>query len=205
MPGKHSIETRMNASASIEIDVLAGTKQTVRIGFAAPSAASPADASPATVQPAPAPSPVASSAGAEAAVPAVSPDTGHAHPSFWTTRRAIGVAVAGVGVVSFVLSGVFQAQSSSDQNHASSLRSQLGPSDCNGPNPKSQCSALSDAYSAQDRDLTLSRVFLGAGIGGVLVGGALFFWPQPAPAAHAAVVEPFALPHGGGLRIQGDL
>jgi hypothetical protein len=204
MPGKHSIETRMNASASIEIDVLAGTKQTVRIGFAAPPTASPPEAAPTSLQP-PSQAPASpSSSGPEAAL-AASPDTGHGQPAFWSTRRMIGVAVAGAGVVSFVLSGVFQAQSSSDQNSANSIRGMLGTSDCNGPNPKSQCTALNDAYSSQDRNQTISRVFLGAGIGGVLVGAALFFWPQPAAATRTAVLVPFASSQGAGVRIEGDL
>jgi hypothetical protein len=209
MPGKHSIETRMNASASIEIDAAAGTKQTVRIGFGSPPVASPTPATIASAQPQP-PSSASSPASSFATEPAsaIEPDSSHAHASFWSTRRTIAVAVAGAGVVSLVLSGVFQGRSSADQDSASGLRAHLLPSDCSGPDGSMglpDCAALHDAYAAQDRDETVSRVFLGVGVGGVLVGAALFFWPQPAAPTHTAVLVPFASSQGGGLRLQGDL
>lgn len=201
LPGKHTIEARMNVSASIEIDAVAGTKQTLRIGFGAPPA------EPQAAAPTQGPLLAASSTGtanAEATTRA-GEDTGQGGPPFWNTRRVLGLSVAGLGVASLVLSAVFESQSSSDKDKASSIRAGLSPSSCYGPVPAaaSDCASLNDAYSGQNRDEDLSRVFLGVGVGAAVAGAALFFWPQSAPAR--ASVAPFPVRQGAGLALQGEL
>jgi hypothetical protein len=200
MPGRHAIQARSNGATSIEIDAIAGTKQVLRIETAAAPAAPslvPAPASSQAAQPIDASSPsdahtVVDSAAAES------------QPPFWTTRRKWAVGVAGVGVASLVVSGVFQAQSNSDKDQATSIGAGLGSSACSGAMPPSACGALNDAYAAQDRELTLSRVFLGVGIAGVAAGAAMFLWPESSSRGHTAIV-PLAVPRGGGLQLQGEL
>jgi hypothetical protein len=200
MPGKHAIQARMNGSTSIEVDAIAGTSRVLRIekamGPAQPSLV-PAPTSSATPQPAASTAPTEPPAAMDARGP-------ESRPTFWTTRRKWGVGVAGVGVASLVVSGVFQAQSGSDKDRANSIRTGLGSSDCFGTSPRPACGSLRDAYAAQDRDLALSRVFLGVGVVGVAAGAAMFLWPNSSSTVHTAIA-PFAVPHGGGLELHGDL
>jgi hypothetical protein len=114
---------------------------------------------------------------------------------WWNARRWIGVAAGGVGVLSLAASGAFAADASSARDQAASLRA--GQASCS-----TSCAALEDAYSRQDTDATLSRVFLGVGLAGVAAGAALILWPDPHPAATVAVV-PVTTPRSGSLQLQG--
>jgi hypothetical protein len=201
MPGRHAIQARSNGATSIEIDALAGTKQVLRIETATPPG--PTSSAPVTTSSQP-PRPIESAPSNEPRA-AVDQPAAESSPPFWTTRRKLAVGVAGVGVASLVVSGIFGAESNSDKNQANSIKSGLNLDGCTGAMPPSACSALNSAYAAQDREWTLSRVFLGVGIAGIAAGAALFLWPQSSAGAPHTTVAPLALPHGGGLQLRGEL
>jgi hypothetical protein len=202
-PGRHTIEAKLVVSASIEIDAVAGTKQTLRIGLVAPPGSSAAGSQPAQAATPPLPGvlpPGPANADAQALA---GPGPDSTLTPFWSARRTVGVVVAGAGVASLVASGILQAASSHQRDQAASIRTTLGPSSCYGPSPSASCASLNDAFAAQDRDENLSRVFLGAGIAGVALGAVIVLWPQAAPARTALV--PFPVRQGAGLQLQGEL
>jgi hypothetical protein len=201
-PGRHTIEAKLGVSASIEIDAVAGTRQTLRIGLVAPPAASQA------APPAPASPPLAPSASTARvdAQPLPSPvqDSAATQTPFWSTRRTVGVVIAGAGAASLVASAIFQVASSHQRDQAASIGGMLGPSGCYGSTPSTMatCGSLSDAFAAQDRDEDLSRGFLAAGIAGVVLGAVVVLWPQ-GPSRTALV--PFPVRQGAGLQVEGQL
>jgi hypothetical protein len=203
LPGRHTIEAKLGVSASIEIDAVAGTKQTLRIGLVAPPAASqPAAPAPPTL----ASTPPGNAASVDGQPPPGPPADGSAPPApFWSTRRTVGVVIAGAGAGSLVASALFQVASSHQRDQAASLGATLGPSGCTGPTASAMatCASLNDAFAAQDRDEDLSRVFLATGIAGVALGAVVVLWPQAAPARTALV--PFTVRQGAGLQLEGEL
>jgi hypothetical protein len=203
LPGRHTIEAKLGVSASIEIDAVAGTRQTLRIGLVAPPAAS---------QPPPtAPSSLPSGPSANTSVvdpqplPGPTADSTASQVPFWSTRRTVGVVIAGAGAASLVASAIFQVASSHQRDQAASIGGMLGPSGCYGPAPSATttCASLNDAFAAQDRDEDLSRGFLAAGIAGVALGAVVVLWPQAGPARTAVV--PFTVRQGAGLQVEGEL
>jgi hypothetical protein len=182
--GAHQVEVQTAAGVqTVTVRPSAGETATVNLEApppAAPLAAVPQDSLPGRVAPAPPHEP--------------GTDT---QPSFWTTRRDVGVGVAAAGVASLVLSGVFDAQAKSAANQAAALR---GDSTACGSN----CAALENAYSSQNSNATRSGVFLIVGIGAVAAGAAIFLWPT-SPSASRTAVGPLLLPHGGGFQLQGEL
>jgi hypothetical protein len=203
-PGRHTIEAKLGVSASIEIDAVAGTRQTLRIGLVAPPSSAAGGGQPAQAATPPLAGAVPGAASTEASV--VSGPVTDSTPSqtpFWTLRRTVGVVVAGAGVASLVASGVLQSASSHQRDQAASLRSTLGPSSCYGPSPSATCASLNDAFAAQDRDEDLSRVFLVSGVAGVALGAVIVLWPQALPTRTAIV--PFPVRQGAGLQLQGEL
>ncbi len=182
VPGTHVVEAHLgDRVARTEVSASAGTVSMADVHVDP----APVATAPPVLEPSPAPMPA-------------SPEIDHVQSPptrWWTTRRWIGVAVTGAGVLSFVASGAFAADASSAQDQAASLRA--GQATCS-----TSCSALENAYSRQDSDATLSRVFLGGGIAGVAVGAALILWPDARTPAQAQFV-PAVTPHGGGLHLQG--
>jgi hypothetical protein len=201
LPGRHTIEAKLGVSASIEIDAVAGTKQTLRIGLVAPPAASqPAPPSPPSLPS----TPPSSAATVDGQPPPGPPADWSAPPApFWSTRRTVGVVIAGAGAASLVASAIFQVASSHQRDQAASIGGKLGPSGCYGPSVMATCASLNDAFAAQDRDEDLSRVFLATGIAGVALGAVVVLWPQAAPARTALV--PFTVRQGAGLQVEGEL
>jgi hypothetical protein len=203
LPGRHTIEAKLGVTASIEIDAVAGTRQTLRIGLVAPPAASqPAAPAPS----APPSTPPASTASVDGQpLPSPGADSTAIQTPFFSTRRTIGVAIAGAGAASLVASAIFQVESSHQRDQAASIGGKLGPSGCYGPTPSGMatCGSLSDAFAAQDRNEDLSRGFLAAGIAGVVLGAVVVLWPQAGPARTAVV--PFTVRQGAGLQVEGEL
>lgn len=158
------------------------------------------------VEPAPAPPPPASPA-LTASTPTREPVPDAVSPQgspFWNTRRWVGVGVAGVGVVSFVLSEVFNLQSNSAANRAAALVASNPSSACATNGSSATCTQLNDNISSRNEDATLSRVFLGVGIAGVAAGAVMVLWPDSASTSKTAI-EPITLPRGGGgLQLRGE-
>jgi hypothetical protein len=206
-PGRHTIEAKLGVSASIEIDAVAGTKQTLRIGLVAPPSPPSTERQPAPTAPSSLPSaPPHDPASVDAQpLPGPTADSMAIRTPFWSTRRTVGVVIAGAGVASLVASGVFQVTSSHQRDQAAAIGGMLGPSSCYGPSPSAptSCASLNDAFAAQNRDEDLSRVFLAAGIAGVALGAVIVLWPQAAPARTAIV--PVPMRQGAGLQLEGEL
>jgi hypothetical protein len=192
--GKHTVEAHLgSASAKVDVDAKGGSVVTVELSVAPPAP--------------PPPAPVAAS---EASPPAAQPITAmpeiprlESSPPFWTTRRAIGVAVAGAGVLALGASAYVYADGLHQEDRASALAAGLPGGACATSSPPSACGALQNAHDAQSTDETWRLVFLGVGAAAVVVGAGLFFWPT-AHDSHAAIVPVFG-PQGGGLQLRGEL
>jgi hypothetical protein len=138
-PGRHIVEARLGDQVGhAEVSVTAGSIETVTVPLETPAASAP------VVVP-----PLAASAGA---VPTRDRAMSADQPSWWTTRRAVGVAVASVGAASFGLNLVFAALA----HRASDPRTH-------------------NTYA------TLTYVTFGGGSLGVAVGAALVLWPDSRP------------------------
>ena len=197
MPGHHVVEARVGPrSTKRDVETTAGAVQEADIYVEGPASAAPASAPVArSAAPAPSDRPTVH----DLAMPPATPE----QSSFWNARRGVGVAVAGAGLVALGLSVFFDSQASSSQSQAVGTR--LGPSDCFGSMPAPGCSSLSDAYSSQNTNATLSYLFLGVGIVGVVSGAALLLWPTSKSSSSSASLVPLVSPFGGGLQLRGEL
>jgi hypothetical protein len=139
------------------------------------------------------------SAGAAVVGPApiTEPPTESERP-FWDTGRILGVSALGVGAVGFGLSFAFNSASNSKATHGDDLAKQLGPSPCGGGASVSGCADLNDVRDAQQRNATLSTVFVIAGSAFVATGVVLMVWPRG-----GARLSPSAGPRGAGLSLSG--
>jgi hypothetical protein len=153
-PGSHVVEARLGAQIGrVQVDARAGAVDTVTLGLESPSGAA-ATPPPAAAPPAQhdAAGPPSSGPTAGGALPDNPADAAGSSRPFWTTRRWVGVAAAGVGVVSFVLDGVFYGQAKSTTD-----------------------APTHNTYAA----LTIATV--GVGALGVAGGALLVLWPDAAP------------------------
>jgi hypothetical protein len=135
--------------------------------------------------------------------PLPSPGIGTPRPpdSFWNTRRAVGVGMAGAGVVSMVVGSVFFASASRDESRATAAALGLGPFGCAGEMRPAACSAQDTAVSAERADGTISRVAMGLGIASIVVGTTAILWPSTS--ARNVGIAGTLRPNGGELDLQG--
>jgi hypothetical protein len=188
-PGLHQVEARLPGGRTL-------------VASASPAAGEVTHVT--LVEPPPEPGPAWTAVQRTAAITSPSPPperdelTGR-QPSFWTARRDAGVGVAAVGVVSLVLSGVFDARSASAANRAAAIRG--GSTTCGN-----DCPALEDAYRSENSDTTWSRVFLSVGIAAAAAGAVLFLWPTSSspPSASRTALGPVVMPQGGGVQLRGE-
>ncbi|AKU94742.1 hypothetical protein AKJ09_01406 [Labilithrix luteola] len=118
--------------------------------------------------------------------------------SFWDTGRIAGVAAFGVGLVGVGAGVLFASKASDDKDKADAFQNELGPSGCSGVgSPK--CGEWHDARDSQDRNATLSTVFVISGAVVAATGVALFVWPRK----EAPHVVPAVSRDGGGLTLFG--
>lgn len=119
---------------------------------------------------------------------------------FWDTGRIAGVAALGVGAVGIGAGVLFGASSNDDAERADALQRQLGPSACAGASPPAACAELNDARDAQDRNATLSTVFIVGGAAIAATGAALVLWPRKG----GPQLAPSAGRNGAGLLLSGS-
>jgi hypothetical protein len=186
LPGKHTIEARSGTSkASAVIEAKAGETVHPDLRFEAPPPLAPVAQAPSPLPPTPslpeepphAPAPVGSSSST----------------AKWITAGAVG----GVGVASLVISGVFFANASGQNDTIQSASAQAGV--CPQPPTTPQCINLANAVNAKANDENLGRGFLIGG--GLLVAGAIvtvLVWPRAHDVSSVGFVAPVALPGGGG-------
>jgi hypothetical protein len=188
VPGPHKVEARLaDKSKSVDTDAPAGVERTVELAFeSAPLAPAPPSSN-------------------GAATPPV--DGSHVEPpreepkaSFWDTPRFAGLALFAVGVGGVAAGVVFGSSSNSDKDKADGLRAQLQSNSCAGASPPAICRDLKDARDSQDKNATLSTVFVVSGGVVAAAGAAVFlFWPH-----HKNVqVAPTASAHDVGLLMTG--
>jgi hypothetical protein len=115
---------------------------------------------------------------------------------FWTTRRKIGVASAGVGAAGVVLGSVFGVVASSAASQQSS--------DCSTSSACISHSAAASEHSTAAMAADVSTVGFIAG-GALLAAGAILFLtggPSHAREATALSLSPEGIPHGGELLLR---
>ncbi len=192
LPGKHVVQAKMpDGEKRVEIDAPAGDFTIARFDAVVAPPASPPAPSATTAPPA---------TSASASAPPA-PDQPASAP-FWTTRRYIGIAVAGAGVLSLATGGYFGLQSHSDADRAATAGAGLGPSGCANP-ANAGCADVKNAQDAQSRDNTLSTVFIGVGATALVTGVVLFLWPQSKSSTTTAII-PVVSAQGGALQLRGD-
>lgn len=121
------------------------------------------------------------------------------HRPFWDAGRITGVALFGVGVASAGAGFLFGVSSNDAADRADGLQGRLGRDACGGAAPPSDCATLRDARSEQDRDATLSTVFLVGGAVFAVAGAAFFFWPRS-----SVQVAPSATGNAASLLVSGS-
>lgn len=98
--------------------------------------------------------------------------------SFWDVGRVAGLASFGVGLVGLGLGASFGASSRDAGDRADGIQKPLGRASCSGSAAAASCADLNGARDSQERDATLSTVFLVAGGALGVAGAVLFFWPR---------------------------
>jgi hypothetical protein len=189
--GSHIVEAMApgRKSWSITVDVAQdGAQQTVGIP---PLEEAPADAAAAVATP-PAPAtPEGTTVSPSSAPPAAPPP---APSSGGGGQRVAGAVVAGLGVVSLGVSGVFALGAKSKYNDSLDNCEKGSPNLCNDAG----LSQRSDARSAGN----LATVFVGVGAAAVIAGGIVWFTaPRSAPSSSAATLQ--VMPTLGGLVARG--
>jgi serine/threonine-protein kinase len=189
--GSHTVEAMApgRKSWSITVDVAQdGAQQTVGIPplEVAPAdavAAAPAAPAPTTPEGAPPPPP-----SGPPAAPAPPPSSGGAG------QRIAGAVVAGVGVISLGVSGVFALSAKSKYNDSLDNCETGNPNLCS----TTGLSQRSDARSAGN----LATVFVGVGAAAVVAGGIIWFTaPRSSPSSSSATLQ--VMPTLGGVVARG--
>lgn len=194
-PGTHSIRAALTSGKMLAVTVTAEAGKSTKAVLKEPD---PPVAPAPPASSAPPPTPVASATASAAAPPM---DQANATP-FWSTRRYIGVAVVGAGVLSLAAGGYFGGKSHDDADRAAAAGAGLGPSGCTNP-AASGCADVRSAQDAQSRDNTLSAVFIGVGVVALAAGVGLVLWPQSKSSPRAAIV-PIVSAQGGALQLRGE-
>ena len=190
-PGPHTIRARHGSQiAEANLDAVAGTAPVIALTFQ-PKPSAPADAAVSTAS--------VGSLLDRQPPPSTSDNAGVTPPTFWNTRRIVGLAVSGAGLLGLAGGGYFAAQASSEQSRAQNAG--VAPGACNGPAQPSGCSALRDAHSAQTSDTTASAVSTAIGAAFLLTGIALVVWPS----SGQTTLAPVASAHGVELQLRGAL
>lgn len=112
-------------------------------------------------------------------------------PSPYLGRNVLGASLLVLGAGGLALGVVFGVQSQSAATDADGLRTKLGSNAACTRGPSPDCTALSDAVDAQNRDATLSIATYV--VGGVLVAGgvlAFLLWPKAKETPPVARVLP---------------
>lgn len=191
MPGHHVIEARAGErTARAEVDAPKGTVVTAEVTIAEP--APPAPPIPVAL---PATEPVSPTN------PAAGPSDAIA-PSFWTTRRKVGVVVGGVGVAAVVVGEVFRGEMLHAENSVKSLSQGQSTSSCSS-NTTGACASIAHSLNSQQQDATAAAAFWIAGGAAILTGAVLVVWPDHATSSSASI-QPMAGPGGGGLLVRGE-
>jgi len=192
-PGPHTVAAKVgDRSTFVNVTVVAGATVPAHIEMAA---------TPVVVAPVPAVTPPSVT---PVTPPPIEPPPPTQPASWWTTRREVGVAVAGVGVVGLVLGGVFGGERGGDTSSASTAATQAGtsPGACRYANPPS-CATLANALNSNGTAAGLETGFLVAGSLLVAAGLVTTFWPTGADSKPSALVPSFG-PQGAGLQWKGS-
>jgi hypothetical protein len=177
-PGAHRLEARQG-------DILARSETTLPAGTVVHVELVPQPPPPVAVAPAPPVPPVAPSA-----VPSLPPTPPSQPPpasTWWTGMHAAGVVIAGAGVVSMVVSGVFAAQSQSAGDSVTKQQPCVG-----------DCSGLEASASTEHSASVASWAFFGVGAAALAAGAVLVFLPS-----HRSIM-PVASSNTVGLQLLGD-
>jgi hypothetical protein len=147
---------------------------------------------------APVPVPAPAPAPAPAALPSTPPD--QSSEGGMGTRKKIGIAIGGAGVVGLAVGGVFGFLTISAAGKQKT--------DCASPINCANYPQASSDHSTAQTDGMISNVAFIAGGALLAAGAVLFFLPNPstteAPPAARLVVTPSVSPGGGGLFVLGS-
>ena len=192
-PGPHTVAAKVgDRSTFVNVTVVAGATVPAHIELAA---------TPVVVAPVPAVTPPSVT---PVTPPPIEPPPPTQPASWWTTRREVGVAVAGVGVVGLVLGGVFGGERGGDTSSASTAQSTVGPnpSAC-FHSTSASCGSLSNALQSNGSAAGVETGFLVGGIAVLAAGLLTTFWPTGGD-AHASALVPSIGPHGGSFSWTGS-
>ncbi|WP_394827901.1 tetratricopeptide repeat protein [Pendulispora albinea] len=191
-PGQHEIEGRRDGkSKTVAVRAGAGQLVTARLVFDAPAPL-------AEVLP---PAPAVATARAPIAPPPEHREVRTSHgPAKIVTVATIGAAA----LASFGAGIGFAIAKANAEERLDALRASSGPSACSHEAQPESCTKMNDEVDAIHRNTTFANVFLGAGIGLVLVGGvAWLVWPKTSPSdtprARVLQIAPVLTPHAAGL------
>jgi hypothetical protein len=130
-----------------------------------------------------------------------------------TTRRWVGVGIAGVGVVGLVLGGVFGAERGSETSDANAARARalattgggVSTRACFSPSAASAsaCSSLSSALQSNGTDAHLEELFLISGGMLLAVGAVTTLWPSWSSGSNVTLT-PAVGPRVAGLQWAGS-
>lgn len=124
---------------------------------------------------------------------------------FWTTGHAVGLGVAGAGVLALGAGVAFALSARSDEQKIDALQSvTANGSACAAGSTVPQCIDLRSKEDAKDTHGAMARGFLVGGGLAVVTGAVLFVvWPKSSAARPArAMVVPMAAPHATGLELR---
>lgn len=120
--------------------------------------------------------------------------------TFWDAPRWAGVGAVGAGLVAIGAGVAFGGSARDHRDRGDALQSGLGPGGCAATPAPPSCGELTDARSAQDRDATLSKIFVGVGVAASAVGVALLVWPR---GTADAAIAPSVGKDGAGMILSG--
>jgi hypothetical protein len=200
-PGAHTIVAAV-AGREESRTVTVSLKQTVDVRF---DSVVPSDAPPVGSAATMPPSAFETSGGLSSA-PA--PEGGVGPTAYWDTRRRIGAAVAGAGLLSAGAGVVFAVLAHQSKVEGNALAAQIPAHACSGAALDSRCGQLHSDYSRVDSQGDASRWLLGAGIVSAAAGAALMLWPPIASnsaRAGSTTLTPIVAPTAVGIQLHGEL
>jgi tetratricopeptide (TPR) repeat protein len=189
MPGAHVLEAKVADKKSLAtVDARAGVLVVANLpidGSGAPSSGT---------------SPLVASGPLSDTLLTAGPPAGSSSPPYWNTRRSVGLGLFAAGLASTAVGIYFYTQANDASDRESAARAGLQPYSCSVAAQPPECAIASDARSTQHDDAVLNYVFLGAGGAAIVVGAALFLWPN----SRSILVTPAVGASSAGLRLQGE-
>jgi hypothetical protein len=95
-----------------------------------------------------------------------------------TAHGVLGAIVGAVGAMSVGMAIFFLTRVESDESAAHTITTGVSPSACRRAPASAACASLDGAYSSQQSDAAWTIALAGIGVGALVSGAVIWFWPE---------------------------